>query len=136
LGGAFAVLYSTLFAAADGNSRIVADALALAGRIPGDAASRKTWTRRISVGWALAALGLALAIREPVTMVLASGLAQAVMLAALGIAVLWFRYGQIDRRLLPTRAADVLLWLSCLGFIAIGAWTIWHTLAPLVAGSP
>jgi len=136
LGGAFAVLYSTLFAAADGNSRIVADALVLAGRIPGDAVSRKIWTRRIAVAWPLVALGLALVIREPVAMVLASGLAQAVMLAALGIAVLWFRYGQVDRRLLPTRAADVLLWVSCLGFIAIGAWTIWHKLAPLVVGSP
>jgi uncharacterized membrane protein YfcA len=112
------------------------DALVLAGRIPGDAVSRKTWTRRIAVAWPLVALGLALVIREPVAMVLASGLAQAVMLAALGIAVLWFRYGQVDRRLLPTRAADVLLWVSCLGFIAIGAWTIWHKLAPLVAGSP
>jgi hypothetical protein len=57
------------------------------------------------------------------------------MLAALGIAVLWFRYGQIDRRLLPTRTADVLLWVSSLGFIAIGLWTIWHTLVPIVVGS-
>jgi manganese transport protein len=71
--GAFAVLYSTLFAAADGNSRIIGDGLVLAGWIPGDEPSRRTWTKRIACAWPLVALGFALLIREPVGMVLASG---------------------------------------------------------------
>jgi Mn2+/Fe2+ NRAMP family transporter len=131
--GAFAVLYSTLFAAADGNARIIADGLVLAGRIPGDEAARKAWTRRIAVAWPLVALVLALVIREPVAMVLASGVAQAIMLAALGVAVLYFRYRSLDRRLQPSRAWDLLLWLSAIGLITVGAWTVWQKVADVLA---
>jgi Mn2+/Fe2+ NRAMP family transporter len=124
--GAFAVLYSTLFAAADGNSRIIGDGLVLAGLVPDDEASRRTCTKSVAVAWPLLALVLALLIREPVGMVLASGVAQAIMLTALGIAVLFFRYGAVDRRLLPSRAWDVLLWVSSAGFVLVGLWTVWH----------
>ena len=136
LAGAFAVLYSTLFAAADGNARIVGDGLALAGLVRGDDASRRKWTRRVAVAWPLVALGLAIAIREPVEMVLASGVAQAVMLAGLAVAVIFFRYRQSDPRLRPSRAFDGLLWLSAAGFIVVGAWTAWQKAAALVASVP
>lgn len=131
--GAFAVLYSTLFAAADGNSRIVADGLALAGWIPADDAGRRTWSRRIAMAWPLVALALALLIREPVGMVLASGAMQAVMLAALGAAVLWFRYGAMEPRLAPSKPWDLLLWASAAGFIMIGLWTVWQKLQGIMA---
>ncbi|NBW95524.1 MAG: transmembrane Mn(2+) transporter [Planctomycetia bacterium] len=130
--GAFCVLYSTLFAAADGNARIVADGLVLAGAIGGDDGSRRLWTRRIAVAWPLVALAFALAIRAPVAMVLASGMAQAVMLGALAVAVLCFRYRDVDPRLVPSRWWDVLLWLSCLGFVVVGVWTVWQKVAELV----
>jgi Mn2+/Fe2+ NRAMP family transporter len=133
--GAFAVLYSTLFAAADGNSRIIGDGLALAGRIPGDDASRRAWTRRVAVAWPLVALLLAVAIREPVGMVLASGVAQAVMLGALAVAVIFFRYRQADPRLAPSPAFDVLLWVSAAGFVVVGAWTVWQKAAQLLAAA-
>ena len=135
LTGAFAVLYSTLFAAADGNARIIADGLILAGWIPGDDASRAAWSRRIAVAWPLAALVLALAIREPVGMVLASGAAQSVMLAVLGGVVLFFRYGEVDRRLLPSRASDLLLWCSAAGLIGVGLWTCWQKVAGFLSGA-
>ena len=122
--GAFAVLYSTLFVAAAGNARMVTDGLILTGIIPGDDASRAAWTRRLSVGWVIVAAGLVLAIREPVGMVLASGIAQAIMLAGLGVAVLFFRYRESDPRLAPSFAWDVLLWASATGFIVVGAWTL------------
>jgi Mn2+/Fe2+ NRAMP family transporter len=131
--GAFAVLYSTLFAAADGNARIVADGLALAGWIPADDAGRRAWSRRIAAAWPLVALALALLIREPVGMVLASGAMQAVMLAALGAAVLWFRYGAMEPRLAPSKPWDLLLWASAAGFIMIGLWTVWQKLQGIMA---
>jgi len=131
--GAFAVLYSTLFAAADGNARIVADGLSLAGWIPADEAGRRAWSRRIATAWPLVALVLALVIREPVGMVLASGAMQAVMLAALGVAVLWFRHGAMEPRLTPSRAWDLLLWLSATGFIMVGLWTVWQKLQGIMA---
>jgi hypothetical protein len=74
---------------------------------------------------------LGLAVREPVAMVLASGAAQAIMLAALGVAVLFFRYAAVDRRLLPSRAWDALVWISSAGFITVGLWTAWQKLAQL-----
>lgn len=131
--GAFAVLYSTLFATADGNSRILCDGLVLAGLLPADAEARRTWTKRIACGWPLVALLLALAIREPVAMVLASGVAQSVMLAALGVAVLFFRYRGVDRRLVPSRGWDVLLWISSAGLVVVGLWTVWQKVAQLFA---
>ena len=130
--GAFAVLYSTLFVAAAGNARMVVDGLILAGVLPGDADSRTTWTRRLSVAWPLVAMVLALAIRAPLAMVLASGMAQAVMLAALGVAVIWFRWRALDPRLRPGRAWDALLVVSSVGFILIGTWTLWERATTLL----
>jgi Mn2+/Fe2+ NRAMP family transporter len=130
--GAFAVLYSTLFVAAAGNARMVVDGLILAGRLPSDEASRATWTRRLSVAWPLVALVLALVIREPVAMVLASGIAQAIMLAALGVAVLFFRHRDFDPRLTPSGAWDLLLWLCSAGFVVLGLWTLWQKVAVLL----
>jgi len=130
--GAFAVLYSTLFVAAAGHARMVVDGLILARLLPADDASRAAWSRRLSVVWPLVALVLALIIREPVAMVLASGIAQAIMLAALGVAVLFFRHRDFDPRLTPSRAWDVLLWGSSAGFIVIGLWTLWQRVAALL----
>ena len=129
--GAFAVLYSTLFAAAAGNARMVVDGLILAGWLPAGDASRAAWNRRLSVAWPLVALVLALIIREPVAMVLASGIAQAIMLAALGVAVLYFRHRESDPRLAPSRAWDLLLWVSSAGFILVGFWTLWQKLTAM-----
>ena len=130
--GAFAVLYSTLFVAAAGNARMVVDGLILAGRLPADEASRAIWSKRLSVVWPLAALILALIIREPVGMVLASGIAQAIMLAALGVAVLFFRHRDFDARLTPSRGWDLLLWFSSAGFVLIGFWTLLQKVASLL----
>ena len=124
--GAFAVLYSTLFAAADGNSRIIGDGLVLAGLVADDDRARRRWTKRVAVAWPCLACGLALACREPVGMVLASGVAQAIMLAALGVAVLYFRHGAGDRRLRPTAAWDLVLWVSAAGFVLFGGWMVWQ----------
>ena len=130
--GAFAVLYSTLFVAAAGNARMVVDGLILSGRLPANEASRAIWSKRLSVVWPLAALILALIIREPVGMVLASGIAQAIMLAALGVAVLFFRHRDFDVRLTPSRGWDLLLWFSSAGFILIGIWTLLQKVASLL----
>jgi hypothetical protein len=132
--GAFAVLYSTFFVAAAGNARMVTDGLILAGRLPDTPTSRSTWVGRLSMAWALVATALALFFQNPVAMVLASGIAQAIMLAAIAVAVLYFRYRDLDPRLLPTRAWDVLLWISATGFLIIGGWTIWQKLADVVTG--
>lgn len=82
------------------------------------------WTRAISVLWPLVAVSILFFVRAPVAMVLASGLAQAVMLPMLGVAVLYFRYRRLDARLQPGRVWDGFLWLSCVGFLVVGAWAV------------
>ena len=126
--GAVAVLYSTFFVAAAGNARMVADGLGLFGVTDGSEAGRMRWTRIVSVIWPLVALAALLLVRAPVAMVLASGVAQAVMLPMLGVAVLFFRYRRVDPRLRPGRVWDGLLWLSCAGFLRVGGWAVYSTL--------
>lgn len=123
--GAFAVLYSTFFVAAAGNARMVADGLGLFGLHDGSEPTRMRWTRRISAAWPLAALAILLFVRAPVVMVLASGLAQSIMLPMLGIAALFFRYKRADDNLRPGRLWDVLLALSVAGFFIVGAWSLY-----------
>ena len=122
--GAIAVLYSTFFVAAAGNARMVADGLGLFGLHAGTEESRERWTRYISALWPLVAVVVLLFVRAPVAMVLASGVAQAVMLPMLGFAVLYFRYRQVDRRLAPGRVWDLFLWVSCAGFAVVGTWAL------------
>jgi hypothetical protein len=125
--GAFAVLYSTFFVAAAGMSRMVADALGVYGLIDGSDATRFRWTRIISTAWPLVALAVYLFVRAPVAMVLASGIAQAIMLPMLGFAVLFFRYRRCDARLKPSRLWDAMLWLSFGGFLLVGGWSLYST---------
>ena len=122
--GAVAVLYSTFFVAAAGNARMVADGLGLFGLHSGSEETRMRWTRAISVLWPLVAVSILFFVRAPVAMVLASGLAQAVMLPMLGVAVLYFRYRRLDVRLRPGRVWDGFLWLSCAGFLVVGGWAV------------
>lgn len=126
--GAVSVLYSTFFVSAAGNARIVADGLGMFGFHDGSEETRMRWTRVISVAWAILALVILLFIRAPVAMVLASGVAQSVMLPMLGIAVLFFRYRRLDPALRPGRLWDFLLWLSCIGFLLVGVWAVWSVI--------
>jgi len=124
LSGAFAVLYSTFFVAAAGNARMVADAMGLFGITDGSEQSRLRWTRIVSAVWPLLALLLYIGVRAPAKMVLASGMAQAIMLPMLGAAALYFRYCRSDENLRPGRLWDAMLWISLAGFIVIGCWSL------------
>lgn len=124
--GAFAVLYSTLFVAAAGNARMVADGLGLFGLLSRDDETRLKWSRIISSIWILCAtslyilLGYVLKMDSPAMMVLACGLAQAIMLPLIGIAVLYFRYRHCISALKPGLLWDMFLWISFVGFILAG----------------
>jgi hypothetical protein len=110
---------------------MVADGLILAGWLPADERSRASSARWISVAWVLAAAVLAVLIQQPVAMVLASGIAQSVMLAAIGAAVVYFRWRETDPRLAPSRAWDALLAASVAGLVTVGLWTLWEKLAQM-----
>lgn len=122
--GAFAVLYSTLFVAAAGNSRMIADGLGLYGLTDGSEAARALWTRRVSAVWPFIALVLYVFVRAPAMMIVACGIAQSIMLPLLGGASLYFRYRQSDPNLHPSRLSDVMLWIAFAAFLVVGAWSV------------
>ena len=124
LAGAFAVLYSTLFVAAAGNARMVADALGLYGLTDGSEAGRVKWTRRISAVWPLVALLLYAFVRAPSAMIVTCGIAQSIMLPLLGAAALYFRYRRSDPDLRPGRLWDAMLWIAFVAFLVVGAWSV------------
>ena len=128
--GAVAVLYSTFFLAAAGMSRVVADGFGLFGFLKNDDESRMKWSRIISGIWPLMALGLYLFLNQaPATMILWSGITQAIMLPILGVAALYFRYKCTDvEELRPTKIWDVFLWISVAGMFAVGIWTAYEKL--------
>ena len=125
--GAVAVLYSTFFVSAAGNARIVADSFGLFGLTARDEATRMRWSRIVSAVWPLVALVVYLFVRAPVAMVLASGVAQAIMLPMLGVAALYCRYRRADSRLRPGLLWDALLGLSVVGFFVVAAWSLYST---------
>jgi hypothetical protein len=125
--GAFAVLYSTFFVVAAGYARIVADGFRLFGLIGESEAARRRWTRILSVAWPLVGAIIYAFVQAPAAMVLASGVAQAVMLPMLGFAALYFRYRRTDEALAPSRGWDVMLWLSSIGLLIAGAWSLYST---------
>ena len=122
--GAFAVLYSTLFVAAAGNSRMVADGLRQYGLTDGSEAARATWTRRVSVVWPLIALVLYVFVRAPAAMIIACGICQSIMLPLLGGTALFFRYRRSDPALRPGRLWDALLWTAFAAFLVVGTWSV------------
>jgi hypothetical protein len=66
--------------------------------------------------------------REPVVLVLIGGVMQGVMLPMLAGAALYFRYKRCDSRLMPGFTWDAFLWLSAVGMLITGLWTVWAKL--------
>jgi hypothetical protein len=126
--GAFAVLYSTFFAATAGNARVASDTIRVF-RLGGQTEERYRWWVRLLSGVlpfvslaVYTASGLGGTEKNPVTLVLISGLSQAVMLPLLGGAALYFRHGRCDRRIASGPWWNLLLWLSVLGLCVTGTW--------------
>jgi Mn2+/Fe2+ NRAMP family transporter len=121
--GAVAVLYSTYLVANAGNARMMLDALKLFGAVDKtrqDAHDR--WLRRISIGLPLFCLAVFVAGGDPVSLVLFSGMLQALMLPMLAGAALYFRYTRTDPRLRPSPLWDLCLAISSLGMLVAGLW--------------
>ncbi len=124
--GAFAVLYSTAFAGTASNARLLADAIRLFG-LAGPAADAASTARRVrwcSIGLPLYAALLYLLWPKPVTLILISGIGQAILLPFLGGAALYLRYRRLDADLRPGRAWTFFLWLSAASLAAAGLYQL------------
>jgi manganese transport protein len=125
--GAFAVLYSTAFAATASNARLLADALELFGlkRYP-TAEARARMVKICCVALPAYATAIYLVSAKPVTLVLISGMGQALLLPFLAGAALYFRYRQLDAELRPGAVWSGFLWLSALIMAAAGLYQLLH----------
>jgi manganese transport protein len=124
--GALATLYSTAFAGTASNARLLADAVGLFG-IAERSNDKNAYRRRVracSIGLPLYATALYLVWPQPVTLIVISGIGQAMLLPFLGGAALWLRYRRLMTELRPGRLWSAMLWLSATSFAAVGLWQL------------
>jgi len=123
--GAFATLYSTVFSSTASNARLLVDGLQLfAVKKWADDDARARAVKWASIGLPLYAALLYIAVGSPVTLVMISGVGQAMLLPFLAGSALYFRYAKLDRELRPGTAWTAFLWLSALGMASVGIYQI------------
>lgn len=130
--GAFAVLYSTLFVATAGNARVAADGLGVFKLIKRDEKTRVWWVQFLCGTLPFMQLGVYMWSKDPVALVILSGLAQAFLLPLLGVAALFFRYKKCDSRIMPGKLWDAFLWLSVFGMGLAGGWGAYSEILKLM----
>ena len=115
--GAFFVLFTTVLSGAAGNSRLMADALAVIGVIDGSQYGVRMRYIRIFVVVSLAFYAVAYWIFEnpPQMLLVTSSLIAAVMYPVLGLGTLYLRHRRLDSRITP--GAWVTGWLWVCGLI-------------------
>jgi Mn2+/Fe2+ NRAMP family transporter len=121
LGGAFMVLFSTMFVATGANARLFADASRLYRVLHFRTEEHRQGVVRFTcIGIVTFLCIVYLGTGQPVTLVLIGGFAQALMLPFLGFAALYFRYRVVHPQLRPGPIWSVFAIISFLSFIVIG----------------
>ncbi|MDP6443126.1 MAG: Nramp family divalent metal transporter [Pirellulaceae bacterium] len=128
--GAIAVLYSTFFVATASLARVVTDGLRVLGVGPRTEAGYRRGIQVMSVLFPFMCVAAYTMWSQPVMLVLIGGVMQGVMLPMLAGAALYFRYKRADSRITPGMAWDAFLWLSAIGMLITGLWTVWAKLEP------
>ncbi|HUF63834.1 MAG TPA: Nramp family divalent metal transporter [Verrucomicrobiales bacterium] len=121
LAGAFVVLFSTLFSALGGWTRVTADALGRIGMFDFDNPRQ----RRLAIAWLAWLFPLIWAIlififKEPVGMVLVGGVITTAILLLVVFAAVFFRYRCLPAELAPSRFYDLSFWMSVLAILGVG----------------
>ena len=124
--GAVVTLYGTIFASTAAHARLCADVIRIAGgyqRDDGD--SRRRWRTRFVVALSVVPVLLYWFLRSPVQMVVAGGIAQALMLPLIGAAVIYLRHTQVPAEMRPSASTTLLLWVSTAVMFAFGGYYLW-----------
>lgn len=111
--GAIVTLYGTIFAATAANSRVFADMFRLMGAFKADDyTQRKRYRNSFIVILTAIPVALFLFFDSPVKMVVAGGLAQAMMLPIIGISTLYLRHRHLPKEIAPSRWVTIFLWVA------------------------
>lgn len=132
--GAFATLYSTAFAGTASNARLLADALGLFGLARRDDAATARRVRWCSALLPLYATGLILLWPRPVSLILISGVGQALLLPFLAGVALHLRHRRLDPALRPGRTWTAMLWLSATSLVLAGGWQLYDQVRSWISG--
>jgi hypothetical protein len=131
--GAIVTLYGTIFASTAANSRLYADMCRLLGCFAsGDYRQRVRYSNTFICLLTIVPVILFLFFESPVKMVVAGGLAQAMMLPVLGVGALYLRHRRLPEALAPSPFVTVSLWLATLLIITLMGYYIWLTALKLV----
>jgi Mn2+/Fe2+ NRAMP family transporter len=123
--GVWAVLFKTLYVSSASNSRLSADFLSLTRVVRyAEGAQRARWIRRFCIFFPTLALLLYFWQRDPKGMVIIGGFVQAATLPIIAGAALYLRYRRLDRRLAPSRAFDVCLWIAFFVISAVAIYAV------------
>jgi Mn2+/Fe2+ NRAMP family transporter len=127
--GAIVTLYGTIFASTAAHARVFADALRVAGVYArDDYARRSRWRQIFVVLLATIPACTYWFIRSPVQMVVAGGMAQALMLPLIGIAVIYLRHRHLPPDVRPSVLTTIALWLSTLVMLTAAVTYLWLAL--------
>jgi Mn2+/Fe2+ NRAMP family transporter len=111
--GAVITLYGTIFASTAAHARLFADVVRLSGGFAReDAVSRLRWRNRFVVLLSIVPVCFYWFLRSPVQMVVAGGVAQALMLPLIGAAAIYLRHQHVPQEIRPSMATTVMLWVS------------------------
>jgi manganese transport protein len=124
--GAVVTLYGTVFASTAAHARLFADAVRIAGFYRrDDAASRLRWRNRFVVILSVVPVTFYWFLRSPVQMVVAGGVAQALMLPLIGGAVIYLRHRHLPAEIRPAPGTTVMLWISSAVMLGFALYYVW-----------
>ncbi len=122
--GAVVTLYGTIFASTAAHSRLFADVVRMAGGYAReDWSSRLRWRNRFVVVLAGVPAFLYWFIESPVQMVVAGGIAQALLLPLIGIAAVYLRHTHLPAEIQPSAATTILLWIAA---VVMGGFAVYY----------
>ncbi len=119
--GAFFVLFTTVLGGVAGNSRLMADALAVTGIIDSQDYRARLRFIRIFVLVFLALMSITYWLFEnpPQMLLITSSIIAALMYPILGLGVLYLRYREVDPRIAPGKWATSWLWVCGIALAVI-----------------
>ena len=128
--GVVVTLYGTIFAATAAHSRMMADLVRLLGLYEReDVAARLTWRNRFVVVLATVPALFYWFFESPVQMVVAGGVAQALMLPLIGFAAIYLRHTRLPRELQPSAVTTAGLWLSTAVMLGFATYYVFSALS-------
>jgi manganese transport protein len=123
--GAVVTLYGTVFTTTAAHARLFADVIRVAGGFSrDDAASRIRWRNRFVIVLSVVPVTFYWFFRSPVQMVVAGGIAQALMLPLIGGAAIYLRHRHLPARIHPSIGTTVLLWISTAVMLAFAVYYV------------